>query len=995
MAKTMGLDALAITDINCMTGVYPFVLACLKAGIKPVVGIEFRNGNDLVFIGLARNLEGFKELNDWLSHHIINHQPFPQAAPEFQHCYAIYPLHNVPQKLRENEYVGIKIDQVNKLFGKRYQNILNKCVIHHPVTIRSRFEFELHQALRAVDHNVILSKLQQHQHCSPTEHMVSVDQLLKKYERYPHLAENTMKLLDDCSFDFDFDSPKNKKYYTESKYEDKLLLTQLAIDGMLDRYGPDNKQAEARVYKELEIIDDLCFGGYFLITWDVIQFSKRQGFYHVGRGSGANSVVAYCLGITDVDPIELDLYFERFLNPKRTSPPDFDIDWSHKTRDAILDYIFNRFGASHAAFCGTVGTFKYRSPIRELGKVYGLPKEEIDILSRNPHSLQDRSDIILKIHKMSLMLQGTPNLRSMHACGILISEEPITNYVSLDIYPKGYTTAQVDMYIAEDIGFEKLDILSQRGLSSIDSTLKIIEENQGKTVDIHHVDKLKLDPKINYNLSKGKTLGCFYIESPAMRGLLRRLNCDNYNTLVAASSVIRPGVAKSGMMREYIKRHNKPDSFDYIHPVFEQHLGETYGVMVYQEDVIKIAHHFAGLDLADADTLRRAMSGKTRSQQEFDRVKSNFFTNCDTKGYPRTLTEEVYRQILSFAGYSFCKAHSASYSVESYQSLFLKTYYPVEFIVGVINNFGGFYRTEVYVHEARMSGGTVLNPCINTSKVQTILRGTDIYLGFQHIHNFDTHLAFEIIKERERFGSFTSIDDFIRRTNIGYEMIKPLIYVSALRFTGQTKAQLIIRSKILLGKNKKKKPVQRLFDDPPKAFNIPALRRTVLEDAFDEIELLGFPVSMTSFELLDVELPSPLKVKDFFINEGRSVSIVGFLVSIKSVPTAKGHMNFGTWVDLDGTYWDSAHFPDCLERFPFQGPGCYVITGKVVIDYHFPTLEVSRMKHLKMKADPRYDESEFRASLPKTQELAGTPLPRAPYPSKAETAALFGNSKSK
>lgn len=550
MAKERGLDALAITDINCMTGVYPFVLACLDAGIKPVVGIEFRNGDELVYIGLVQELKGFKELNDWLSHHIVNHLPFPKQVPAFQHCFAIYPFENCPPQLRENEFVGIKINQVNKLFNKRYAGILNKCVIHHPITIRNRMEFELHQALRAVDHNVVLSKLQPHQHCSPTEHMVTIDQLLQKYERYPQIAANTMQILDQCSFDFDFSTPKNKKCYTETQYEDKLLLTQLALDGMIDRYGHNNEEAKARVHKELEIIDQLCFGGYFLITWDVIQFSKRQGFYHVGRGSGANSVVAYCLGITDVDPIELDLYFERFLNPKRTSPPDFDIDWSHKTRDAILDYIFNRFGASHAAFCGTVGTFKYRSPIRELGKVYGLPKEEIDILSRNPHSLQDRSDIILKIHKMSLMLQGSPNLRSMHSCGILISEEPITNYVALDIYPKGYTTAQVDMYIAEDIGFEKLDILSQRGLSSIDSALKIIEENRGQTVDIHHVDRLKKDPEINANLANGKTLGCFYIESPAMRGLLRRLKCDNYNTLVAASSVIRPGVAKSGMMRE-------------------------------------------------------------------------------------------------------------------------------------------------------------------------------------------------------------------------------------------------------------------------------------------------------------------------------------------------------------------------------------------------------------------------------------------------------------
>jgi DNA-directed DNA polymerase III PolC len=990
MAKANGLDALALTDINCMTGIYEFTLECLNQGIKPIVGIEFRNGDELLFVALVKEVKGLKELNDWLSYHHVNHKKIPNRAPDFDFCFVIYPLENQPKQLRENEFIGIRIDQVNKLYSQRFQPLLKKAVILQPVTIRTSTEFELHRALRAMDHNIVHDKLQNHMQCSPTEHMVAMDQLLAKYERYPSIAENTMKLLDACSFDFDFKSPKNKKCYTETQYEDKLMLTRLAEEGMIQRFGPDNEEAKRRIAKELDIIDRLCFGGYFLITWDVIQFSKRSGFYHVGRGSGANSVVAYCLGITDVDPIELDLYFERFLNPSRTSPPDFDIDWSHKTRNDILDYIFNRFGSNHAAFCGTVGTFRYRSPIRELGKVYGLPKEEIDTLTRRPENYRDRSDIVLKIQHLSLMLQGFPNLRSMHSCGIIISEEPITSYVALDIYPKGYTTVQIDMYTAEDIGFEKLDVLSQRGLSSIDSCLKIIAENRGEEANIHRVEEFKVDPKVNENLAKGRTLGCFYIESPAMRGLLRRLKCDNYNTLVAASSVIRPGVAKSGMMREYIKRHNDPKSVKYLHPVFEKHLGETYGVMVYQEDVIKIAHHFAGLDLADADTLRRAMSGKTRSQQEFDRVKDNFFTNCDAMGHPRSLSDEVYRQILSFAGYSFCKAHSASYSVESYQSLYLKTYYPVEFIVGVINNFGGFYRTEVYVHEARMTGGTVHAPCINTSKHETILIGTDIYLGFQHLHNFDERLSNRIIDSRKQFGVFKNAEDFIHRTGIGYDLMKTLIYVGALRFTELTKAELIVKSKLLLAKNKAAKPMNRLFDTPTTTFKLPSLRRTALEDAFDEIELLGFSVSLSAFDLLDVPFPTKNTVDEFWPNEGKKVQIVGFLISIKSVPTAKGHMNFGTWVDVEGNYYDSAHFPKQLLQHPFQGPGCYVLTGKVVIDFHFPTLEISHMQHLKMKSDPRYDEREFRAELPKTQELAGTPLPRAPYPTRSETAVLFG-----
>lgn len=993
-AQRLGLETLVLTDINAMSGVFDFAVACGKTNIHPIVGIEFRNEDDLKFIGIARNLKGFKELNDLLSYANCTKLPFPDTAPAFQHCHVVYPFGQHPQQLQDNEWIGIKVDQVNRLISERYRTLLPKCVIHHPVTIYNQASYELHKALRAIDRNVVLDKLQPHQFCAPNEHMVNLDRLLSKYERFPKIAENTQLLLKDCSFDFDFSSPKNKKFYTETQYEDKLLLEKLAFEGMHRRYGKAQDDIVKRVRKELKIIDQLCFGGYFLITWDIIQHSKSLGYYHVGRGSGANSIVAYCLGITDVDPIELDLYFERFLNPSRTSPPDFDIDWSHKTRDDILNYIFERYGKEHAAFCGTIGTFRYRSPIRELGKVYGLPKEEIDALTRSPKQLHGRSAIVNRIHRLSSMMEGTPNLRSMHACGILISEHPITNYVALDLPPKGFTVAQIDMYMAEDIGFEKLDILSQRGLSSIDSTIRIIEEQTGQPFEIHDVEAYKTDPNINENLSKGKTLGCFYIESPAMRGLLRRLKCDNYRTLVAASSVIRPGVAKSGMMREYIKRHNSPGTFEFLHPTFEKHLGETYGIMVYQEDVIKIAHHFGGLDLADADILRRAMSGKTRSKAEFDRVKEHFFENCRKRNYPEQLIEEVYRQILSFAGYSFCKAHSASYSVESYQSLYLKTYYPLEFIVGVINNFGGFYRTEVYVHEAKMYGGTIHTPCVNTSEYLTSLHGKDIFLGFVHLQGFDRSLADRIVEQRQRFGNYLDAEDFVRRTQIGWEQLRVLIFVGALRFTGQSKAALTLRLKILLNHQLKTK-AQELFAPPSKQFKLPQLERGALEDAYDEIEHLGFPVSLTQFELLERDHPSQQTVDDLNNAHHQHITIVGQLLSIKSVPTAKGDMNFGTWIDREGAYFDTAHFPDALQRFPFKGPGCYVLQGKVVIDYHFPTIEIQSMQHLKIIPDPRFDDQNLRAKLPKTSELKGTPLPRKPYPSKHEVNQLFGNETNK
>src|SRR5690606_29844093 len=282
-----------------------------------------------------------------------------------------------------------------------------------------------------------------------------------------------------------------------------------------------------------------------------------------------------------------------------------------------------------------------------------------------------------------------PNHLSIHPGGMLISEKPIYCYTAVEMPPKGFSTAQIDMFIAENIGLYKLDILSQRGLGHIRDCIDIVRENCNVHIDIHQVEKFKTNKKIAAQTKKADTIGCFYIESPAMRQLLNKLSCDNYITLVAASSIIRPGVAQSRMMREYIYRFHNPGKFEYLHPKMKELLEETYGVMVYQEDVIKIAHHFAGLDMGEADILRRAMSGKYRGRNEFEAIRLKFFENCNAEGYPPAITAEVWRQIESFGGYSFSKAHSASFAVESYQSLYLKTYFPIECMVAVINNFGG------------------------------------------------------------------------------------------------------------------------------------------------------------------------------------------------------------------------------------------------------------------------------------------------------------------
>jgi len=983
LAAAAGVERMVLTDINNTTGVPDFVRECRSRNITPAAGIEFRDGNRLLYIGIARNNEGFRELNEFLTHHNISGEPLPLRPPSFPNAYVIYPAGSgvngsagsrgnssgggvngsatgvndssgAPHTpLRDNEFTGIHPSAAGRLISMKKSD-LAKCVILQPVTIESPADYPVHRSLRAVDNNILLSRLSPEMAASPDEYIIPPNEVLRPFSMWPQVIENTRRLLGDCSLEIDFTTHKNKKIYSASRYDDKLLLEKLAWDGMKYRYGTNNKVAEERVRHELEIIDRLGFSAYFLITWDIIRYSMACGFYHVGRGSGANSVVAYCLKITNVDPIDLNLYFERFINPRRTSPPDFDIDYSWKERDTVTEYIFRRYGHRHTALLGTDNTFRGKSIVRELGKVRGLPVDEIDALIADPSAESNRGEIQDLIFETGNKIADFPNLRSIHAGGILISEEPLCCYTALDMPPKGFPTTQWDMYTAEELGYEKLDILSQRGIGHIKESAEVIRANRGVDVDVHAIQRFKNDPVVKDHLRRGDAKGCFYIESPSMRGLLQKLRCDDYLTLVAASSVIRPGVARSGMMRQFIYRFHHPDKFEYIHPVMKDLLSETFGVMVYQEDVLKVCHHFAGLDLSDADTLRRAMSGKYRSRKEMQKITERFFSNCREKGYPEEITKEVWRQIESFAGYSFSKAHSASYAVESFQSLWLKSHYPLEFMVAVINNFGGFYRTWVYVQEARREGATIEAPCINRSTYKTTIYGTSIFIGLIHIQGLETNLAKAIIIERNKGGNFKDIDDFISRIGPGLEQTVILIRTGAFRFTGKSKALLLWEAHMLINRGKSE-TARTLFNPEPKRFVMPPFEQSKLEDAYDEIELLGFPVTLTWFDMLQTKYRGDVTAAGMKGAIGSRVRMVGHLVTVKYIKTVKREwMNFGCFIDNDGEFFDTTHFPQSLDGWPFRGSGTYLIQGKVVEEFGYTTVEVEKMAKLPVQPDPRY-----------------------------------------
>ena len=946
-AAAMGYATLPLTDINTTMGVSDFVFECQKQGIRPVVGVEFRNGNELFYVALAKNNAGFAELNRFLTQHSLSKQPYPEIAPEWEQVIVVYPFgKRHPNTLKENEFLGVRFSQLTRLYNC---DSFEKLVAMQPVTFAEEGDFHLHQCMRAIDGNVLISRLDSKACAAPDEILLPLERLKTTFALYPQLIENAERILEQCEINMDA-SVKNKRTFTGNVYDDHELLRKLAFDGMMYRYGATNKTAYRRVEKELEIIERMGFCAYFLIAWDIVRFAMSKGYYHVGRGSGANSVVAYCLKITDVDPIELELYFERFLNPKRSSPPDFDLDFSWRDRDQVIAHIFEKYGAEHVALLGATVTFQGNSLCRELGKVFGLPKKEIDQMERNPAEFAKYNAIGQQIMTISERLKDFPRQRSIHAGGVLVTENPITDYAALDLPPKGFPTTQYDMYSAEKIGLVKIDILSQRGIAHIRDAVEMVERTRGVRIDIHQIGALKQDELIRRQLLKAETCGCFYIESPAMRGLLRKLRCSDYKTLVAASSIIRPGVAKSGMMREYINRFHHPETVDYKHPLLKELLAETYGVMIYQEDVLKVGHYFAGLDLAEADVLRRMMGRKMRDKSEFEVVTKRFFDNCKAKGYPDALVQELWRQIESFSGYSFSKAHSASYAVESYQSLYLKSHYPLEFQVAVINNFGGFYQTWFYFNEARRMGAKIHLPCVNRSEYLTTLNGRAIFMGFVHLQGIEQQFVERFIAERNANGPFASFDDFVRRVPFRLEQLILLIRGGAFSFTRKPKAELLWQAHLNKSEGKKEQP-ETLFPMESQHYEFPDFATNALQNAYDEIELYGFPVSMTWFDMLKTKFRGELMACQMLNFVGRSFRMLGKLVTVKYVRTSRGDtMALGTFVDVTGEAFDTVHFPQTLKAWPFQGDGVYLLLGKVTEEFGQASLQVEKMERMGYRA---------------------------------------------
>ena len=1002
-AQKAGVRTLALTDIHCTAGIPDFVRDASRFDVRPVAGIEFREGPRLLYIGIAKNNEGFQQLNELLSPHLLDVETLPERAPELSGAFFIYPFNAAPSQLRPNERVGIKPSDLTRLPFSPWLHRPNDLVALLSVTFRGKLDFNTHRLLRTVAKNTIVSMLPTEELASPDECFRSEEEVRRIYRDFPMLVDNADRLLEQCSIAFD-GTDKTRKAFSTSIALDREKLHKDTREGLTYRYPNASDKVMKRMHHELDVIERMGFISYFLINQDIVNYARSRGFFHVGRGSGANSLVAYCLRITDVDPMELDLYFERFISTARKKPPDFDIDFSWKDRDEIFKYVFGKYngegvGNIHAAQIATYTTFQWRGAIRELGKAVGLPPEEIDALSegnssyyrdqrRVPDGAKGQLDKVAQtIIKYGHRLIGMPHHLGIHAGGIVITEKPVTHFTALHRPPKGFPVTQFSMLEAEDLGLHKFDLLSQRGLGHIRDAVELVNaeckmknvecepgaSSKGilhssfyidhstfrEAVDIHDIARFKEDPAIKELIRTGNTIGCFYVESPAMRMLLKKLAVEDYLGLVAASSIIRPGVAESGMMREYLLRHHDPERRKQAPAKLLEIMPETYGVMVYQEDVLRVASQYAGLDLEESDQVRRGMNIRYRDRPEFKVVQQKFFANCKASGYPEGQAEEVWRQIDSFASFSFSKGHSASYAVESYQSLYLKAHHPLEFLVGVANNFGGFYHTEFYLHEAKRVGATIEAPCINTSEEYCSLHGTRIFLGLGNVKSIESEVRQLILHERERNGPFQDLQDVLKRVPLHVEQVRLLIRVGALRFTGKSKPALLWEL-TLLHRPATVSTTGDLFITKVEEPRLPDLQHYPLADAYDELDLLGFPLC-DPFTLVDnpgevPHVPRILK-RDMHVLVGKRVTMLGYLIHVKATDTRHGQrMTFGSFIDTAGDFWDSSQFPDVAARYSFRGRGVYRLTGIVEEEFGHVALRTQFIEKLPWRPDPRYGE---------------------------------------
>jgi error-prone DNA polymerase len=973
LAQQQGASAIALTDTNGLYGAIRFVEQAKQRGLRPILGTELTT-HDHRAVLLAKTPEGYANLCRVLSERHCN--------PSFDFLATVSRFRNNLIVLTDDEaaLTAWMKDSRQDLYVEltpgpsMHETLLFSRHIGLPpvatngVYFSDANDFATHRLLRAIALNTTMSRLPEEACCTPTQWLMPPAHIISQLPHVPEAIENTLRIAEACYSDWRFGETIFPAFLRLTDEEAFLTLKEKTNEGAVVRYGSLSEKVRNRIEKELTIIRQKRFAHYFLVVEEIVRQAPRT----CGRGSVAASIVSYCLNITHVDPIKHNLFFERFLNPGRKDPPDIDIDFPWDERDIILKWVFEHYGERQAAMVANQNSLGFRAAIREVAKVYAMPAEEIGKLSSQVIRQKDllgfstpptdkqwlcRLSQVLKLKPpwpevLAQARKAQNHFRhlSMHCGGVVIVPDEIRRYVPVEYTAKGLPVIQWEKDQTEDAGLVKIDILGNRSLAVIRDALAAIATHTSRTIDYRTWDPLN-DVATQESIRCGDTIGCFYIESPATRLLLRRLwigmpphrraVADVFDYLVMVSSLVRP--ATNPFVEEFIRRAHAGTSPSWHHKL-DKILDETHGIMTYQEDVTKVAMALADFSIDDADQLRKVLSKKHKAKQLQD-YRIQFFDGAAKNGALPETIDEIWAMIMSFAGYSFCKPHSASYAQVSFKSAYLRTHYPAEFMAAVISNQGGFYSTFAYISEARRMGLAILLPDINVSDWAYRGEGERLRMGLMQVKTIPKELGDRIVEERTKNGLYRSFQDFLGRVNLDPAQARALVRAGCYDSIAGELTRPALLWRLYAGSNTTGGPLP-IPDD-----------YTAAQKRAHEIASFGFLASCHPLTLYhkQIERLQPVPASQMHCFVGQRITTVGVLITEKSAETKHGQaMEFITLEDITALY-DATLFPDvyrrCCQLLSPNRP--YVVRGLVEESFGVVTLTVHDLQLLEPTTSER------------------------------------------
>ena len=973
-AALLGINTVSICDLNNLYGLHSFLEAAKDRGIRPIIGaalsFDAPHSSHHVPCSLycfVENRAGFSRLCEILSlrnKDTKNFDPLPllrensaglviassnrEALKELSQ----FKQRNSPAKL----YCAITPDDLSVLGHHRDLNL--PLAFLDTSSFLEKYDMNVHRVLRAIGLNKTAGSLAPCDTIAEGKGVLKTNAELKSLlDSWPEAARGTEEIAEICRFNEIFDG------FIFPSYGDnpEPALRQRVYSGAARRYGELGDMEIERIEYELDIIDKMGFAPYFLRMDDIVRMAADKGGGRTcGRGSGAASIVSYSLGITNVDPIAYDLYFERFLNPTRPDPPDIDVDFAWDERGDIIKAVIENFGADRCARVANHNFFRPRSALRETAKVYGFTDAAISQLERKIFDLREKDENIdplwREIHMIAARIEGLPRGLSMHCGGIVITPQPVSRYAPVEKSLEGFPLLAWEKDGTEAAGFVKIDLLGNRSLAVIRDALNNLEENG------IHIDQNTWRPADDLRtieaLAKGDSIGVFYIESPAMRQLQKKTGAGDFDHIVIHSSIIRPAANK--FICEYVKRL-KGAKWNPLHPRLDKILNESYGILCYQEDVSKTAVALAGFDDVAADKLRKIIAKKAGAEK-LKAYEKQFFEGGRKNGVDEKTINEIWAMMLSFDGYSFCKPHSASYAMVSFQSAYLRVHHPAEFMAAVLSNQGGYYRPHAYIAEIRRMKLSTEGPDVNISRWRYYGVNETVVIGFMPVKGLSATGAKLIMEERERGGNFLSLEDFSRRVKISRDDITSLCPAGVFDSIAAGLSRPMQARRLLGMLNvKSEKKNGELFSDissqsplqiPRSAFitshsPLYANHSALLEE-YNALSFLrnAHPLVLWKDKVMAAKNRIKAVHIDKYIN--RRVCLIGWPVTQKEVWTKDGlTMSFLSLEDETAMY-ETVIFPQVYDKYNKllfdQQP--LLITGQVKDDQGAVILEVSKIDEL-------------------------------------------------